>query len=396
MTKEYLAHLLQVTDRRAVDDLFRSAGQEPVVLPTHRTPAGITLTPDELSTFRRLVASRESLPRYPPDVFHVRFAPAESPLDTAQRQIARLQTENDQLREEARQVASERARLQADRTVLEGVLLEVASRETHMDALEAENARLRAENKEIESLRARAAKAEADLARQTETLSDFAALRQGEEAERQRVNEELNALLPVVELLTTEAKRHQAREPGGDAPVDLLAELNLLVKEAGAYEGSVVLEKLARSRADELKEKLVDELSWRAVAEAELERLQAIEAKWREVEPELPRLRQAEADAATWQGPAFLWKQYQQWEAGVKERFPLRAALYKRQLLGGTGAYPQKVHEWAMLFSYNGKRNYAMLEEGLDFPARSVVKDDCRRDRERLALEALFSTRTMA
>jgi hypothetical protein len=90
-------------------------------------------------------------------------------------------------------------------------------------------------------------------------------------------------------------------------------------------------------------------------------------------------------------GAAILWKQYQQWEAVIEERFPLLAALYKRRLLGGTGAYPQLVHDWAMLVSYNGKRNYAMLEEGLDFPARSVVKDDCRRERERLAREALFS-----
>jgi DNA repair exonuclease SbcCD ATPase subunit len=279
------------------DELFRAVG------PGKRS-AGITLTSGEVFAFNGLVASRKSLPTYPPNIFDA-GAPAESPLDIAQRQIAELQAESDHLRSDAREVALEHAPLRAECAVLEGVLRDLEWREARLDGLEAENARLRAERVEIESLRAAAANAEAELARQTENLHGFAAV----EGERLRLKGELDALRPVVELLMAEAKRHRAHEPWPDcdAPINLLAELNLLVKDAGAYQGSVVLETLARSRADELERTLSTERSERAVAEAELERLRAIETKWQAVEPELPRRRQAQADAAAWQGPLSPW-----------------------------------------------------------------------------------------
>jgi hypothetical protein len=47
---------------------------------------------------------------------------------------------NEHLRDYPRAVASERAQLQAERAVLEGVLRDLESREARMDALEAENA----------------------------------------------------------------------------------------------------------------------------------------------------------------------------------------------------------------------------------------------------------------
>jgi hypothetical protein len=52
---------------------------------------------------RELVASRDSLPTYPPDIFEAAI-PAESPLEVAQRRIAELQDENGRLREQAQEV----------------------------------------------------------------------------------------------------------------------------------------------------------------------------------------------------------------------------------------------------------------------------------------------------
>jgi hypothetical protein len=88
----------------------------------------------------------------------------------------------------------------------------------------------------------------------------------------------------------------------------MLAALTRLVKDARAYEGSVVLETLARSRADELRRKRSTERSERAAAYAELEALRAIETMWQALEPEMPRLRQVQVDAAVCQGRAILWE----------------------------------------------------------------------------------------
>jgi hypothetical protein len=170
-------------------------------------------------------------------------------------------------------------------------------------------------------------------------------------------------------------------------PIDLLAELKQLVKYAGAYEGAVVIEARERNRADKLQR----ELDRRAVVDQELERLRGIEEEWKRLESQLPTLLKAKADAAAWEGPAILWKQYQQWAEIVRSKYPLLAALYERQLLGGTGAYPMLVHEWAMLLSYSGKRTYSMLEKGFDLPKRSTVKQDCARDRASLGLDTLFN-----
>ena len=105
LTKEHLAYLLGMTGRHALDDLFRSVGEDPVVLPTGKRSAGIALGTEQVSALRELVASRDRLPTYQPDIFEA-ATPAESPLEVAQRRIAELQNENERLREQAQEVAS--------------------------------------------------------------------------------------------------------------------------------------------------------------------------------------------------------------------------------------------------------------------------------------------------
>jgi hypothetical protein len=66
---------------------------------------------------------------------------------------------------------------------------------------------------------------------------------------------------PVVDLLASEGKPCQATPmqepvPGDHSSIDLLAELEQLVKSAGAFEGAGVIEAKERNRADKLHPEL--------------------------------------------------------------------------------------------------------------------------------------------
>jgi hypothetical protein len=66
----------------------------------------------------------------------------------------------------------------------------------------------------------------------------------------------LDTFLPVVQLLTTEAKRHQAHgpSPDGDAPIELLAALTGSWSTLDHTRLGSLLETMARSRADDGEE----------------------------------------------------------------------------------------------------------------------------------------------
>jgi predicted nucleic acid-binding Zn-ribbon protein len=118
------------------------------------------------------------------------------------------------LLEQARHVASERAELEAERSILDGVGRDLVSNEGRVEALGTEHTRLRAD---LTSLRARTANAEAELERRAQIQPEVDSRKQGEEAERSRLKDELEKLRPVVDVLTTEG----VTEPRSRCPMTI-------------------------------------------------------------------------------------------------------------------------------------------------------------------------------